>query len=197
MALDFDQLQESPNLLDTLIQMEDILDSMDIYVFKNWLKGEVVEGPIIRRYWLDMTLLYPYDENSKDRGMPDPKGALRLLKHNIRVDYDRARYESDSDEPRKVEEDEEIDDNDSNLVWLVRISIPRRLVVQMSAAQHDFYDDEVDIDQVEDAKDSGLDDESGYTADEQQGDEFMDGSMDTSQSSAGAPGAGPGPGGVI
>jgi hypothetical protein len=52
-------------------------------------------------------------------------------------------------------------------VWLVRVSIPRRLVVQMATSQHDFYDDDVDIDQVEDAKDDGLDSESSYHTDEQ------------------------------
>lgn len=169
MALDFDQIQESPTLLDILIQMEDILDSMDVYVFKNWLKGEIVEGPVVRRYWLDMSLLYPFDPKSKDHGMPDPAAALRLLKHGVRVDYSRARYDDSGTDAEPIEENEEIEEGDPKLAWLLRISIPRRLVVQMSSAQHDFYDDEVDIDQVEDAKDIGLDDESGYTADEQQG----------------------------
>ena len=168
MALDFDQLQESTHLLDILIQMEDILDSMDVYVFKNWIKGEVVEGPVVRRYWLDMTLLYPYDTKSKDHGMPDPKAAQRLLKHGVRVDYDRARYNKETDDTETIKE-EDASEHDTDLVWLLRVSIPRRLVVQMSAAQHDFYDEEVDIDQVEDAKDSGMDDESGYMSDEMGG----------------------------
>lgn len=160
MAIDFELLQDSPHLLDLLVQMEDVLDSMDVYVFKNWLKGEVAEGPVVRRYWLDMTLRYAYDE------MPDPRGALRLLKHGVRVDFSKAQIDGD-DEPKPVTESEdEVDEDTSNMVWLVRVSIPRRLVVQMNDAQHDFYDDEVDIDQVEDAKDDGLDDESSYHSDE-------------------------------
>lgn len=157
MPLDLEQIQDSPHLLDILLQMEDVLDSMDLYVFRNWLKGEVAEGPVVRRYWLDFTLKYKRDE------MPDPKGALRLLKHGVRVDYQKARQQGDNDV--------EVDDNDEaepeNLFWLVKISIPRRLVVQMDAAEHDFYDEEVDVDQVEDAKDDGMDDESGFDGEEQ------------------------------
>lgn len=195
MALDFEQLQESPTLLDILIQMEDILDSMDVYVFPNWLKGEVVEGPNVRRYWVDMTLLYPFNAKSKDRGMPDPKAALRLLKHGIRVDYDRGRYENTGDdEPTRIDAETADDRNDENLVWLLRVSMPRRLIVQMEAAQHDFYDDEVDIDQVEDAKDTGLDDESGYET-QDEGEMPMDDS--DAMGGPGGPPGGPqgGPGG--
>lgn len=162
MAIDFELLQDSPYLLDILVQMEDVLDSMDVYVFKNWLKGEVAEGPIVRRYWLDMTLRYNYDE------MPDPRAALRLLKHGVRVDFSKGRLEDGKEDASAIENPDEVDEeNDTdNLVWLVRISIPRRLVVQMNNAQHDFYDEEVDIEQVEDAKDDGIDDESSYHSDE-------------------------------
>lgn len=147
--------------------MEDVLDSLDVYVFKNWFKGEVVEGPSIRRYWLNMTLKYGYDE------MPDPRAGLRLLKHDIRVKFEKAKEETkgivpDSDktetpeqadlDPRKMKKPEATDD-----VWLVHISMPRRLVSQIATSEMDFYDDEIDVDDVEDAKDSGIDDEtSGY-----------------------------------
>jgi hypothetical protein len=169
MAIDFEKLQDSPHLLDILIQMEDVLDTMDVYVFKNWLKGEVVEGPIVKRYWLNMTLRYPFDK------MPDPKAGLRLLKHGVRVDYEKARYESEEfgKGGTEIEDGEESEIEESDMVWLVRISIPRRLVAQMNAAQHDFYDEEIDVEDVEDAQDSGIDDESGYYTDEQdsEGDE--------------------------
>lgn len=164
MAIDLEKLQESPNLLDILLQMEDVLDQMDVYVFDNWLKGEVIEGPIVRRYWLDMTLRYDFKD------MPDPRAALRLLKHGVRVDYEKARY-SDEDpkaDPEVIEdEDGDKEYKDEEMCWLLRVSIPRRLVVQIDAAQHDFYDEEIDIDDVEDAKDSGIDDESAYTDGEQ------------------------------
>lgn len=187
MSIDLEKLQESPNLLDILLQMEDVLDQMDVYVFDNWLKGEVVEGPIVRRYWLDMTLKYPF------KSMPDPRAALRLLKHGVRVDYEKARATDDGKDHKTVEEkDKDVEEKD--MYWLLRVSIPRRLVVQIDAAQHDFYDEEIDVDDVEDAKDAGIDDESAYTEDEQQ-DGAANPMGEPGDPMAPAPGAGPAPGG--
>jgi len=177
MAFDIQKIQDSPHLLDILLQMEDVLDSLDIYVFKNWYLGELSEGPIIRRYWLDFTLKYPLDK------MPDPKAALRLLKHGIRVDYWKARLQNGDFIDIENNENENLDDNSNqgmsaseqeksadpvkDHVWLVKISIPRRLVSQMSAEEMNFYDEDVDIEDVEDAKDSGIDEETAYTSDQQ------------------------------
>ena len=177
MPIDLQKIQETPHLLDILLQMEDVLDSLDVYVFKNWYLGEIAEGPVVRRYWLDFTLKYPYDK------MPDPKAALRLLKHGIRVDFWKAKLKGnefvDAEDDQVAEEEGKMevgakqndDDDDKkhpeqDTVWLVRISIPRRLVVQMSSDELDFYGDEIDTDDVEDAKDSGIDDESAYTTGE-------------------------------
>ncbi len=172
--IDLDKISDSPHLLDILLQMEDVLDSLDIYVFKNWYRGEVVEGPKVRRYWLDFTLKYDIDR------MPDPKAALRLMKHGARVDFWKAKYGKEGEfEDSAVSESDMAeheanggDEKSSEDFWLVRISIPRRLVAQMSAEEMDFYDEDVDIDDVEDAKDTGIDDESAYMDDEQSG---MDG----------------------
>lgn len=174
MPLDLEKIQESPHLLDILLQMEDVLDSLDVYVFKNWYLGEVAEGPKVRRYWLDFTLKYPYHK------MPDPKAALRLMKHGVRVDFWKAKLKDgefvDAEEDYQEEEGEgqppeanpsdPADDSTKGVVWLVKISIPRRLVAQMSSEEMDFYDEEVDVDDVEDAKDSGIDDESAYMNDD-------------------------------
>jgi hypothetical protein len=153
MPADIEKLEDSPHLLDLLIQMEDVLDSLDVYVFKNWLDGEIVEGPSVRRYWLDMTLKYPLKK------MPDPRAGLRLLKHGVRVDFDKA-HESADGKTKALDEVE--DDSQGKKVWLVRISIPRRLISELNAGQLDFYDEEVDVEDVQDAQDGGMNDESGY-----------------------------------
>ncbi len=179
MPIDLAKIQDSPHLLDILLQMEDVLDSLDIYVFKNWHLGEVVEGPKVRRYWLDFTLKYPYDK------MPDPKAALRLLKHGVRVDFWKAKLDdgkfvdaetqaAEADQPgsgmqQPVKEKKQ--DPAKDHVWLVRISIPRRLAAQMSAEEMDFYDEEVDTEDVEDAQDAGMGDEDAYLAGEQNPDQ--------------------------
>jgi hypothetical protein len=192
--IDIEKIQESPHLLDMLLQMEDVLDSLDIYVFKNWYKGEVVEGPGVRRYWLDFTLKYKHNQ------MPDPKAAMRLIKHGIRVDFSKGTEKSkeyNANYDQTVHDDtvpvqkgdappEEKDVRPEDTVWLVAISIPRRLVAELSAEQIDNeYDDEVDIEDVDDAMDTGIDDESEVMADENGA--SADGAADPMADMGGAP----------
>ena len=79
------KIASSKILLDVLIAFEDFLDSNDLYVYKNWFDGEIVEGPIISRYWISVTLKYPY------RKMPDPEGAERLVRNGVSVKYKKAK----------------------------------------------------------------------------------------------------------
>jgi hypothetical protein len=158
-GIDFEKLEDAPYLLDILIQMENVLDSLDIYVYRNWFDGQVVEGPIVRRYWASMSLLYPHDK------MPDPRAALRLLKHGVKVEFDRMQRKK-ADHAPGAKEDKPLSE------WMVRLSFPRRLLDQNEEADLEMYDDEVNPDDVEDAKDSGMDNESSLMADEQSGEEM-------------------------
>lgn len=143
MDLDLKKIEETPHLLDILLEIEDVLDSMDIYVYRNWMLGEVVNGPSIRRYWVSITLKY-YEEQ-----MPDPRAGLRLLKHGVMVKF------------RKAQEEGEAGKGNKN-IWLVELEVPRKLINGINDAGTDFYDDEVDVDDIESAKDLGVDDESAY-----------------------------------
>jgi len=104
-----------------------------------------------------------------------------LLKHGIKVDYWKSRIESnfidvennennnledESNHGMSASEESKSPDPIKDYVWLIKISIPRRLVNQMSAEELDFYDEDVDVEDVEDAKDTGIDDESSYTTQE-------------------------------
>lgn len=170
MTIDLDKIKDSSHLLEMLIQMEDVLDSLDIYVYKNWINGELIEGPIIRRHWVSMSLFYPYEK------MPDPRASLRLLKHGVLVEFDRMHRAADETTndaksandgtPTAAKEDGEPND------WMVKLTFPRRLLNQIAEADLDTYEDEVEVEDVEDAKDIGVDDESAYKTDEQTPDQF-------------------------
>ena len=43
-------IYESNNTLRVLKDFERVLDELDLYVFENWTKGELVEGPIVDRH---------------------------------------------------------------------------------------------------------------------------------------------------
>lgn len=155
-SIDLDKLEDSNHLLDMLLACESVLDSLDTYCYSNWFSGEVVEGPIVRRHWVSFSLLYPISK------MPDPRAALRLLKHGVQVEFSRVKRANDpithaGQEPEPT----------SPTDWLVKITIPRRLLDQTEEAKLEVYDDEVDTDEVTAAKDVGLDSESQYQADEQ------------------------------
>jgi hypothetical protein len=141
-TLDLKKIEETPHLQDLLLEVEDVLDSLDIYVFRNWMLGEVVKGPIIRRYWVSIILMYAYDQ------MPDPRAGLRLLKHGVLAEY------------RKEKVENTVDGEDKQ-VWLVELTVPRKLLKGMSDGSTDFYDDEIDVEDIENAKDMGVDAESG------------------------------------
>ena len=66
-----------------LCDFERVLDNMDFYTFPNWRIGELVEGPIISRYWVKCTFMWPLDR------MPDPAAAKRLLPYGAKITYQK------------------------------------------------------------------------------------------------------------
>jgi hypothetical protein len=153
--LDLEKLEDSNYMLDILIQCENVLDMLDIYVYRSWDQGEVIQGPTIRRHWVTFGLRYPHDK------MPDPRAALRLLKHGVQVEFNSMKQ---TEPGNAIQPDQE---PTKKTDWLVTITIPRRLLDQTEEADLETYDDDVNPDDVEAAKDIGLDNESSYQADEQ------------------------------
>lgn len=135
-----DRLNKDSNLLDIAIDVESYLDDANLYVFKNWIQGVLVKGPIMRKYWVDVVFKYEHHE------MPDPDGALRLLPHGTKVRYSQAHeltpvqikspddYEPGTKKPRMKRK----------RVWLVHMSIPRRFIEAVNQDLIDQYDLEAD-----------------------------------------------------
>lgn len=134
------RLSKDTNLLDVALDVESYLDDSNIYVFKNWLKGVLVSGPHVRKYWVDVIFKYPHNE------MPDPEGALRLTPHGTKVRFKKAHelvpkeiktpddYEPGTHKPRMIKKK----------IWLVYMSIPRRFVEAVNQDLIDQYDLEAD-----------------------------------------------------
>jgi hypothetical protein len=175
MALDLDTLMMSDddtsnNMLDTLISLESILDDTDCYVYKNVFNGEVVEGPIIRRHWVSMSLLYPHNK------MPDPRFALRLMKLGITVEFSKVHQNGkdfspladnkENQDSQSAKNAESIQKKPDHWFWMIKLTYPRRLLDDMEGLD-DYKEDGVDVDDVQDAVDSGIDAESAYKSDEQ------------------------------
>jgi hypothetical protein len=159
----FKRLSDSTSLTDVLIQMEDFIDSLDIYVFKNWFEGEVVDGPEIRRYWVSMTLKYDYEQ------MPDPAGAERLIRHGVKVTYRRAKEETavEIESPDDYEPATRKPKMEQKDIWLLEVQIPRRFIEELDDSDLEIHvDDEiVDVEDVSDARDENIDDADAFVKD--------------------------------
>lgn len=147
------EVSKSNTLLDMLMEFEKTLDELDMYAFKNWDKGEILEGPEIGRHYVNVKLLYPHKQ------MPDPAGAERLIARDCLVKYDKDMLET----PRRVKDFADVEvgmrpdgsqrftpKTDSEPVWIVSIDMPRRYVDEFSAqhveAKEDEYIDQEDTD---------------------------------------------------
>lgn len=151
-------ISENNSLLDMLLEFEKTLDSLDLYAFKNWQKGEILEGPSLKRHYVNVKLMYPY------KNMPDPEGAKRLMARDCLVKFNKDTLIT----PKKVKtfDDVEMDTRPngqtrykaktkSEPVWVVSIDMPRRYVDEFSK---DVV--EIDSNKFVDMEDVKLDDEN-------------------------------------
>ncbi len=171
----------SETLLDLLLEWEDVLDNLDIYAFKNWKKGELVDGPQIEKYWITCTLMYPY------KMMPDPDAVKRFTKHGIKCSFKEDHYLKpaklygpEDAEPRANEQPLTDEGNQkpsegkrrAKLVklpcWLVKIEIPRHFIDEFLADTAGTSNDEdVELEDVKDAYDEGAAGEEQFQDDVQ------------------------------
>lgn len=132
MTTDIDSIKQTlvgisrgDSILDTLLEFERTLDNAEIFAYKNWILGELVEGPIIGRYWYKVVLMYPYSM------MPDPDAGLRLTKLGAMVSFKKGVFKR----PTKVKGPQDWVDPESKRakmveteVWLVTIELPMKYI---------------------------------------------------------------------
>ena len=143
----------SDGSLSTLLDFERVLDEVDIYAFRNWAIGELVDGPEIRRYQVSATFMWP------ERLMPDPRGARRLLPFDCDVEYQRKKikipiritdpsdYEPGTKTARIIERP----------VWLVTITMPKSLISEIRTGSIEMEGEEIDLQDLDKAYEEDLD----------------------------------------
>lgn len=114
----------SNNSLNLLKDFERVIDELDVYVYENWIDGELAEGPKEGRYWVECTFMW------EEEKMPEPKGGQRLLDYGCKVQF----AESTLSRVRKIRKPEDIRPGtrkgkiDQENVWLVKIAMPKKLM---------------------------------------------------------------------
>lgn len=135
-----DQIYGSTNSLNLLKDFERVIDELDVYVYDNWIDGEVVSGPHESRYWIECTLMWPKDK------MPEPQGGKRLLEYGCTVKY----AESHLSKVRKIKNPDDIRPGtrkgkiDWEEVWLVKIEMPKKLMSDINRGYRNLDSNKVD-----------------------------------------------------
>ncbi len=115
---------ENDPVFSVLKDYERVLDELGLYVYDNWEDGELVEGPIIGRHFVQCSFMYPRDK------MPDPMGGKRLLDYDCKVTYKKDHLI----EPRKIIEPDDVRPGtkkgklDKLPIWLITIIVPKQLM---------------------------------------------------------------------
>lgn len=150
--------------LETLLDYERVLDELDLYSFKHWKMGELVEGPVYEKYFVTCTWMFPY------RKMPDPSGGERLLNYGCEVEYweDVLEYPIDVKSPDDFKAGTKVPKMVSTPVWMVTITMPKKLMTDIQQGSIELESETLDTEDIEAAYEQGLDDDVYKTPDEQQ-----------------------------
>jgi len=159
-SIDFDSIintikgvMTSDGSMSILLDFERVLDELDIYAFKNWLLGELVDGPEIGRYNVTCTFMWPY------KLMPDPRAVKRLYAVNCEVKW----IETEIKVPIEVENYDDFVPGTNypkginKKVWLVKITIPMSLMDDVKEGSIDLQGSNIDLKELEDAYNDDLD----------------------------------------
>ena len=143
----------SESSLETMMDIERVLDSLDLYAFKNWKKGELVEGPIRKKHWVEATFMWP------NKAMPDPDGAKRLLGYNAKVTFQKDTLKT----PVKVESYDDFESGTKmpklreDPVWLVSVKLPVELIKEFKDGYLEIEGKDIDLEELDSAYEEGLD----------------------------------------
>jgi len=139
----------------TLLDFERVLDELDIYAFKNWDIGELVEGPVVTKYRVGCIFMWPKNL------MPDPRGGRRLLPFDCEVKYkkttikipikidDPSDYQPGTHKARIVEKP----------IWLVEIVMPKSQMSDIRTGSIELEDQDIDLEDLDSAYEEDLDKE--------------------------------------
>jgi len=169
----------SDSSINALLDFERVLDDSDLYAYKNWINGEIVDGPLIKKYSVACVLMYP------EKLMPDPRGGKRLLHLGCLIHFKKTEIEV----PVKIETPDDFKAGThypkmaKKPVWLVRIEIPKEIMNDIREGSIDLQGQTLDLEELDDAYEEDLDKEG---SEDNQDQSAQSGGMPAPDISAGA-----------
>ena len=150
----------------TLLDFERVLDELDLYAFKNWQLGELVQGPEVGKYKVGCIFLWP------EKLMPDPRGARRLLPFDCEIKFKKTTMKI----PIKIEDPDDFIPGTHKArliekkVWLVEIVMPKSLMTDIRTGSIEMEDQVLDLEDLDSAYEEDLDKEE-FKQDDQENDQ--------------------------
>ena len=138
-----------------ILDFERVLDEADLYAFKNWELGELVQGPDVKRYSVACIFMYPY------KLMPDPRGAKRLVSIGCKVKFKKTRIKV----PVAVTEPDDYipgtryPKSTMRDVWLIYIEMPKELMNDIREGSIDLAGQNIDLNELDDSYEDDLESE--------------------------------------
>jgi len=143
----------SDGSMNTLLDFERVLDESDLYAYRNWDLGELVQGPDVRRYSVSCVFMWPHDL------MPNPKGGRRLTNVGCKVKFAKSKIKV----PMEVKNYEDYVPGtrypkmEERSVWFVYIEIPKDLLDDIKEGSVDLAGQTIDLEDLDNAYDQDLD----------------------------------------
>ena len=116
-------LYENNSSLAVLKDFERVLEEMDVYVYENWMDGELAYGPNVDRHWITAGFMWDADK------MPNPIAGKRLTDLGCKVTYQKSHLL----EPRKIKTENDLRPGtkkgklDRKPIWIVEVQMPKKV----------------------------------------------------------------------
>ena len=153
-------------MLNILMDFERVLDEIDLYAFRHWELGELVQGPKVEKYWVTCKFMWP------TKLMPDPRGAERLLPYGCKITYEKTEIKI----PVKIQNQDDFRPGGTRKgklvpfpVWLVSISVPQELISDIEQGSITLEGEEIDLEDIQTAYQQGIDEKVNVKNDQEGG----------------------------
>ena len=173
----------SDGSMSTLLDFERVLDEADLYAFRNWDLGELVQGPDVKRYAVSCVFMWPY------KLMPDPKGAKRLASVGCKVKFAKSKIKV----PVEIENYEDYvagtryPKMKEKPIWFVFIEIPNELLDEIREGSVDLAGQDIDLGELDDSYEDDLDQDDGVKEDQDEQQSIDQGGMPDQMPAAAPP----------
>lgn len=148
-------IMTSDGSMATLLDYERVLDEADLYAYKNWELGELVQGPDVKRYTVSCIFMWPY------KLMPDPRACKRLASIGCKIKFKKTHIKV----PVEVLDYEDFVPGTrypkmaKRHIWLVYIEMPKELMDEIREGSIDLADQTIDLEELSDSYEDDLDQE--------------------------------------